>query len=143
MRASFAARPIDFAARRCNRESPLARSGSSGGDVSGLERAMSLRVSGKNIDIGESLRTYVGARLDQVLLKFSAEPAGGRVVIEREGSGFRTDCTLYLDAGLTLQAEAAAHDAYSSFDKAAVRIETRLRRCKRRLKDRSSGHFTP
>jgi ribosomal subunit interface protein len=104
---------------------------------------MSLRVSGKNIDIGESLRTYVGARLDQVLLKFSAEPAGGRVVIEREGSGFRTDCTLHLNAGLTLQAEAAAQDAYSSFDKAAVRIEARLRRCKRRLKDRASGHFTP
>ncbi len=102
---------------------------------------MSLRVSGKNIDIGESLRTYVGARLDQVLLKFSAEPNGGHVIIGREGSGFRTDCTLHLDSGLTLQAEAAAPDAYSSFDKAAVRIEARLRRCKRRLKDRSGGHL--
>ncbi len=101
---------------------------------------MSLRVSGKNIDIGESLRTYVGARLDQVLLKFSAEPTGGRVIIGREGSGFHTDCTVHLDSGLTLQAEAAAQDAYSSFDKAAVRIEARLRRSKRRRKDRSSGH---
>jgi ribosomal subunit interface protein len=101
---------------------------------------MTLRVSGKNIDIGESLRTYVGARLDQVVLKFSAEPTGGHVIIEREGSGFRTDCTLHLDSGLTLQAEAAAQDAYSSFDKAAVRIATRLRRSKRRMKDRSGGH---
>jgi ribosomal subunit interface protein len=101
---------------------------------------MSLRVSGKNIDIGESLRIYVGARLDQVLLKFSAEPTGGHVIIEREGSGFRTDCTVHLDSGQTLQAEAAAQDPYSSFDRAAVRIETRLRRSKRRLKDRPSGH---
>jgi ribosomal subunit interface protein len=101
---------------------------------------MTLRVSGKNIDIGESLRTYVGARLDQVVLKFSAEPAGGHVIIEREGSGFRTDCTLHLDSGLTLQVEAAAQDAYSSFDRAAVRIETRLRRFKRRMKDRAGGH---
>ncbi len=30
---------------------------------------MTLRVSGKNIDIGDSLRTYVGARLDLVVLK--------------------------------------------------------------------------
>jgi ribosomal subunit interface protein len=97
---------------------------------------MTLRVSGKNIAIGESLRTYVGARLDQVL-RFSAEPTGGHVTIEREGSGFRTDCTLHLDSGLTLQAEAEAQDAYSSFDKAAERIANRLRRCKRRLKDRS------
>ncbi len=102
---------------------------------------MSLRVSGKNIDTSESLRTYVGAWLDQVLLKFSAEPNGGHVVIGRQSSGFRTDCTLHLDSGLTLQAEAAAPNAYSSFDRAAARIETRLRRSKRRLKDRSSGHL--
>jgi ribosomal subunit interface protein len=101
---------------------------------------MTLRVSGKNIDIGESLRTYAGARLDQVVLKFCAEPTGGHVTIEREGSGFRTDCTLHLDSGLTLQAEAEAQDAYSSFDRAASRIENLLRRCKRRLKDRSGGH---
>jgi ribosomal subunit interface protein len=100
---------------------------------------MTLRVSGKNIDIGESLRTYVGARIDLVVLKYSAEPTGGHVTIEREGSGFRTDCTLHLDSGLTLQAEAEAHDAYSSFNKAADRIERRLQRSKRRVKDRASG----
>ncbi len=101
---------------------------------------MTLRVSGKNLDIGESLRTYVGTRLDQVVLKFSAEPTAGHVTIEREGAGFRTDCTLHLDSGLTLQADAAALDAYLSFDKAANRIENCLRRCKDRLKDRCSRH---
>src|SRR5579862_6324814 len=97
---------------------------------------MTLRVSGKNIDIGASLRTYVDARLDLVVLKYAAEPTGGHVTIEREGSGFRTDCTLHLDSGVTLQAEAEAPDAYSSFNKAADRIEKRLQRCKRRVKDR-------
>jgi ribosomal subunit interface protein len=102
---------------------------------------MTLRVSGKNIDIGESLRTYVGARIDLVVLKYAAEPTGGHVTIEREGSGFRTDCTLHLDSGITLQAEAEAQDAYSSFNKAADRIEKRLQRCKRRVKDRTGGSF--
>jgi len=102
---------------------------------------MTLRVTGKNIDIGESLRTYVGARIDLVVSKYSAEPTGGHVTIEREGSGFRTDCTLHLDSGLTLQAEAEAQDAYSSFNKAADRIENRLRRSKRRVKDRAGGSF--
>lgn len=101
---------------------------------------MTLRVSGKNIDIGESLRSYVGTRLGQVVLKYSAEPAGGHVTIEREGSGFRTDCTLRLDSGLTWRAEAGAQDAYSSFNKAADRIENRLRRCKSRVRDRASAH---
>jgi hypothetical protein len=41
---------------------------------------------------------------------------------------------------VTLQAEGAAHDAYASSDQAAERIEKRLRRYKRRLKDRSAAH---
>lgn len=100
---------------------------------------MTLRVSGKNIDIGDSLRTYVGARLDLVVLKYAAEPTGGHVTIEREGSGFRTDCTLHLDSGITLQAEGEAPDAYTSFNKAADRIENRLRRQKDRSKVRAAN----
>jgi ribosomal subunit interface protein len=97
---------------------------------------MTLRVSGKNLDIGESLRTYVGARLSGVVSKYSAEPADGHVTVDREGSGFRTDCTLHLDSGIVLQVEADAQDAYASFNKVADRIEKRLRRLKRRLRDR-------
>jgi ribosomal subunit interface protein len=100
---------------------------------------MTLRVSGKNIDIGDSLRTYVDARLDLVVLKYSAEPTGGHVTIEREGSGFRTDCTLHLDTGITLQAEGEAADAYTSFNRAADRIENRLRRQKDRSKVRAAN----
>ncbi len=92
---------------------------------------MTLRVSGKNIDIGASLRTYVDARLDLVVSEIcGGEPTGGHVTIEREGSGFRTDCTLHLDTGITLQAEGEASDAYTSFNKAADRIENRLRPAK-------------
>lgn len=103
---------------------------------------MTLRVSGKNIDIGDSLRTYVDARLDLVVLKYAAEPTGGHVTIEREGSGFRTDCTLHLDTGITLQAEGEAPDAYTSFNKAADRIENRLRRQKDRSKVRAANGVT-
>ncbi len=100
---------------------------------------MTLRVSGKNLDIGESLRTYVGSRLDSVVTKYSAEPTSGHVTVEREGSGFRTDCILRFDAGIILQVEAEAQDAYASFNKAADRIEKRLRRLKRRLHDRGGS----
>jgi ribosomal subunit interface protein len=100
---------------------------------------MTLRVSGKNIDIGDSLRTYVDTRLDLVVLKYAAESTGGHVTIEREGSGFRTDCTLHLDTGITLQAEGEAPDAYTSFNRAADRIENRLRRQKDRSKVRAAN----
>ena len=59
----------------------------------------------------------------------------GHVVVDHEGSGFRSDCTLHLASGVTLQAEGRAIEPYASFEQAADRLERRLRRYKQRLKD--------
>ncbi len=104
---------------------------------------MPLRVSGKNLDIGEALRTQVVGRVSAAVQKYFDGGFTGHVIVEREGTGFRTDCALHLSSGVTLQAEASAHDAYLSSDRAAERIEKRLRRYKRRLKDHANGHALP
>ena len=101
---------------------------------------MPLRVSGKNLDIGEALRGQVVNRIQAAVKKFFDGSVQGHVTVEREGTGFRTDCALHLSSGVTLQADGMAHDAYLSADKAAERIEKRLRRYKQRLKDRHNGH---
>lgn len=101
---------------------------------------MPLRVSGKNLDIGEALRGQVVTRIQTAVTKFFDGSVQGHVTVEREGTGFRTDCALHLSSGVTLQADGMAHDAYLSADKAAERIEKRLRRYKQRLKDRHNGH---
>ena len=101
---------------------------------------MPLRVSGKNLDIGEALRSQVIDRVTGAIGKFFDGGFSGHVIVEREGTGFRTDCTLHLSSGVTLQAEGTAQDAYLSSEKAAERIEKRLRRYKRRLKDRNGVH---
>jgi ribosomal subunit interface protein len=97
--------------------------------------AMPLRISGKNLDIGEALRARVGARVGEALGKYFDGGYSGHLTIGRDGFGFRTECVLHLDSGIVLQAEAHAADAYLSADQAAERIEKRLRRYKRRLKD--------
>lgn len=101
---------------------------------------MALRISGKNMSIGEALRTHVRTRIDLTISKFSAGPFNGHVTIEPEGSGFRSDCTLHLGSGMTLQVEAAAQEAYASFNRAADRIEERLRRYKRRIRNKHGAH---
>jgi ribosomal subunit interface protein len=98
---------------------------------------MPLRVSGKNLDSGEALRAQVAERVAGAIGKYFDGGFSGHVTVEKEGSGFRTDCTLHLNSGVTLQAEGSAHDAYQSSERAAERIEKRLRRYNRRLKDRS------
>jgi len=107
------------------------------------EWAMALRISGKNINIGEALRAHVKTRIDLAISKFSAGPINGHVTIEPEGSGFRTDCTLHLQSGMTLQVEAESHEVYTSFNRAADRVEERLRRYKRRIRNKHGIHEIP
>ncbi len=96
---------------------------------------MPFRVSGKNLDIGEALRARVNGRIVEALSKYFDGGYSGHVTVEKEGFGFRTQCAVHLDSGITLHTEANAADAYASADQAALRIEKRLRRYKRRLKD--------
>jgi ribosomal subunit interface protein len=99
---------------------------------------MTLRISGKSISIGEALRDRVSERTDEVLRKYFDGNYSGHITLSKDGSGFRTDCSLHLDSGMTLEAESNATDAYASADAALLMIEKRLRRYKSRLKDRSA-----
>lgn len=96
---------------------------------------MTFRVSGKNIDVGDALRERVSARIGEAMGKYFDGGYSGHVTLEREGFGFRTECAIHLDSKVTLHAEGMAANAYASADQAAMRIEKRLRRYHRRLKD--------
>jgi ribosomal subunit interface protein len=104
---------------------------------------MALRVSGKNLDIGEALRTHVRGRVADVLQKYFDGDYTGHVTVEKEGTGFRTDCLIHLTTGLTLQSESMAHDAHASVELAADRLSRRLRRYKHRLKSYHAGGGAP
>ena len=100
---------------------------------------MSLRISGKSVDIGEAFRGHVETRIGEAVAQIFRRRLHRPRHVEREGSGFRTDCAIHLDTGIVLQAEGRAQDVHQSFDLAAERIEKRLRRYKRRLKEHHHG----
>ena len=100
---------------------------------------MSLRISGKNLDVGEALRGQAEARVAAALSKYYEGGYQGHVTVGKDGTAFKTDGVLHLSSGITLEASAVAHDPYASLEKMAERIEKRLRRYKRRLKDRSAA----
>jgi ribosomal subunit interface protein len=96
---------------------------------------MPFRVSGKNLDLGDALRKRIGARIVETLGKYFDGGYSGHVTLAKDGFGFRTECAIHLDSKITLHAEGMAPDAYASADQAALRIEKRLRRYHRRLKE--------
>lgn len=106
---------------------------------------MPFRVSGKNIELGEALRERISARVLEALEKYFDGGFSGHVTVGKEAFGFQTECVVHLDSGIMLRADSMAADAYLSADQAAEKLEKRLRRYHRRLKDykgngRNNGH---
>jgi len=99
------------------------------------DAAMTIQVTGKNIDVGEALRTYAEDKVQATLEKFVGDGFSGHVLFEKGHGNFRTDCSILLRSGMNLQSHAEAPDAYASADLAFERLEKRLRRYRRRLKD--------
>jgi len=96
---------------------------------------MSFRISGQNLDVGDALRERINVRIAEALVKYFDGGYSGHATLTRDGFGFRTECAIHLDSKITLHAEGMAPDAYASADQAAGRLEKRLRRYHRRLKD--------
>lgn len=100
---------------------------------------MQLNITGKQIDIGTALRTHVETRMAQSVAKYFDRTVDGSVTFVRDGFEYRADCALHLASGLHLHAQGRSADICASFDLAAERMEKRLRRYKRRLRDHHNG----
>jgi ribosomal subunit interface protein len=101
---------------------------------------MSVRVSGKHMEIGESFRQRIEDQIGEAVTKYFDGGYSSQVIVEKAGSRFSADCKVHLDTGIVLHAAGEANDPQISFDAAAQRIEKRLRRYKRRLKDHHAGN---
>ncbi|WP_105404212.1 MULTISPECIES: ribosome hibernation-promoting factor, HPF/YfiA family [unclassified Neorhizobium] len=101
---------------------------------------MSVRVSGKHMEIGDSFRQRIEDQIGEAVTKYFDGGYSGQVIVEKAGSRFSADCKVHLDTGIVLHAAGEANDPQISFDAAAQRIEKRLRRYKRRLKDHHAGN---
>ena len=95
---------------------------------------MTLRVSGKNMDVGDALRTKAEGHFDGVVKKYFDGGYTGHLTLEPEGSGFNALCMVHLDSGAVLQASAYGGDAISAYEILTETIEKRLRRYNRKLK---------
>jgi ribosomal subunit interface protein len=104
---------------------------------------MHIKVTGKNLDIGDALRDHVTGRLLQLQQKYFEGTVHGHVTLERQRTAFQTDCTLHLATGLVLQAHGEAAEAHPSFDSAAQHLEKQLKRYKQRIKDHQKTRRRP
>jgi ribosomal subunit interface protein len=99
---------------------------------------MQVQVSGKQLDVGDALRSRIVDELSSQIGKLFERGGSAEVVVAREGHLFRVDCIVTLASGQQLVAHSQGGDAHAAFSGAFDRIDKRIRRYKRRLKNHHS-----
>ena len=98
---------------------------------------MQIQIFSKGIDVSTPLRNRITGRLEEMVDKYIHREGEAQVSVSKEGSGFKTVCSIHLPSGATMEGQGVASDAYAASNEALEHIEKRLRRYKRRLKDHS------
>jgi ribosomal subunit interface protein len=96
---------------------------------------MDIQVSGKNMDLGPSLQSHVTERLKEGVTKYFDRGAEAEVIFAKERFQVECELTTHLASGVFLAAHGEGGDAYSAFEDALEKMEKRVRRYKRRLKN--------
>lgn len=96
---------------------------------------MQVTVTGKQIDVGNSLRQHVAASTSAIVERYFGKATEAHVVFARERHLIKAEISVHAGRGLSVQSSGAAEDPYVAFDGAAERIDKRLRRHKRRLRN--------
>jgi ribosomal subunit interface protein len=96
---------------------------------------MHITVTGKQIDVGDALRRHTQAAIEDIAEKYFGNALEAHVVFSREAHLIECDLQVHVGRGILVRSEAEANEAYAAFDIAAERIDKRLRRYKRRLRD--------
>ena len=99
---------------------------------------MELTVHGKQIDVGDALRTHVTDKITDLNQKYFNHATYATVTFSPEGHGHKkTKAHISIQVGknIMVNADAVESDPYVSFESAADKVGKQLRRYKRRLRD--------
>ena len=95
--------------------------------------AMQLRVTGKQMDVGDALRTHLEGSLTTLVGKYFGHGIEAHAVVSREAHRYTCDLQVHIGRGILMQASEKDTDVYQAADRATERIAKRMRRYKRRL----------
>jgi ribosomal subunit interface protein len=106
---------------------------------------MRIQVAGRQMDVGEALRTRIEDELSSGVAKYFNRATDAVVTVGKNGGGvgIEVDCTVHLPSGISLQAEGHGGDAHSAFGDAMDKLEKRVRRYKRRLRNHHADNKSP
>ncbi|PIW26550.1 MAG: ribosomal subunit interface protein [Rhodospirillales bacterium CG15_BIG_FIL_POST_REV_8_21_14_020_66_15] len=94
---------------------------------------MNITIKGKNLDVGDALRTHAESQLADAVTKYFDRALEASVVMSKVGHTFNAEISVHPMGGVIIHGRGATDDPYAAFDQAAERIAKQLRRYHRRL----------
>lgn len=112
---------------------------------------MQLIVQGKQMDLGDALKSHVSDKLEDINTKYFNRAIDATVTFSPEGHTFtKTHISIRVGKDIMVISDATEADPYVAFDQAAEKVAKQLRRYKRRLRDHheklekaGAEHFMP
>lgn len=96
---------------------------------------MQISVKGKQLDVGDSLRSHVETTLTDLIGKYFASALEAHVTLTRDAHLFHAEVTVHPSRGQIVVANAKATEPYPAFDEAARTMAKRLQRYRSKLQD--------
>ncbi|MEO1966428.1 ribosome-associated translation inhibitor RaiA [Hyphomonas sp.] len=103
---------------------------------------MQIQITGKHMDLGDALRGRIETGLEAAVSKYFNRTGDARVFVSQQGPFVEVDCNVHLPSGIILQSTGKAGDPYAALEDSLDKMEKRVRRYKRRLKDHHAGNTT-
>ncbi|MBY9066281.1 ribosome-associated translation inhibitor RaiA [Hyphomonas sp. WL0036] len=96
---------------------------------------MQIQITGKHMVLGEALRGRIETGLEAAVSKYFSRTGDANVFVSQQGPFVEVDCNVHLPSGIILQSTGKADDPYAALEASLDKMEKRVRRYKRRLKD--------
>jgi ribosomal subunit interface protein len=99
---------------------------------------MPITISGKHIDIGESLKTFAINEIEKALVQNVGDFIDAYALISREVALFHCELTVHISRALRLRSRGIDPDPYKCVTQAVHLLKQRTRRYKARLRGRDA-----
>ena len=104
---------------------------------------MQIQITGKHMKLGDAMRDRIEAGLEAAVAKYFNRTGEASVFVSQQGPFVEVDCNVHLPSGIVLQSTGRADDPYAALEVSLEKMEKRVRRYKRRLKDHHASAPQP
>jgi ribosomal subunit interface protein len=98
---------------------------------------MQIKVSGKGIKVGDSLRGFVTEEVSNIVSKYIKDGIESAVIIGKDRRFFIVEIIVHVSRGFVIKSNSQSDDPYGAVTTALERIEGRIKKHKHRITDKN------